>query len=134
MNLFSNEMRLLKAGLDISSLRHKVLAANIANVNTPGYKRMDVDFKTALNRAMDNTEQITGIRTNPCHIPITFARPYSNFMVFSNRTSIRNDKNNVDIEYEVAEMTKNSIHYQYMISRLNSEFNMLKLAMSREGI
>ena len=111
---------------DASWLRNKAIANNIANEDTPGYKRKDVDFEGALKtallnnryvsmddkvRALTSSELSVGIRTEE------FGYSY------------RLDRNNVDIEQEQAELASNQIKYQAIIHSLTGEFANLKAVM-----
>lgn len=120
---------LLKMGLDGASLRHKMLANNIANLDTPGYKRQDVDFMTSLRSAAkgQSSAQISLKVSDKNHIKEsgqTGSRPFK--VIAANRFSYRNDKNSVDIDTEMAELAKNDIYYNTLTQRINGRFRVLK--------
>jgi len=122
MNLFQTDIMVsLKKSLDATLLRHEVIANNIANADTPGYKRLDITFKAALKEALKK-DSFRGVRTNKKHIPI--GPPGLNEVkpsIFRETdTFYRNDRNNVDIDFEMGELSKNSILYN-TLSRLISE-------------
>lgn len=131
LKVFNDETFIvLKKALDGASLRHQVLAHNIANVDTPRYKRLDVDFKHQLRLALDKTA-FRGITTRPRHIPIGPPRLADvKPRVFREEdTSMRNDKNNVDIDREMAELYKNSMYYVITARLISSRYQKLEMVM-----
>lgn len=132
MNLFqTNIMVSLKKSLDATLLRHEIIANNIANVDTPGYKRVDVTFKEALKEAL-NKDAFRGVRTNQKHIPIgpptldeVKPRVYRETDLF-----FRNDRNNVDIDVEMGELSKNSINYSTLTRLLSEKYSRLETSIS----
>jgi len=114
---------LLKTALDVSALRQETISSNISNVNTPDYKANRVEFEGYLkNDASKNRLNIT----NGNHIdsisktPI-ITRQKSNF--------VQDNGNNVDIDYEMAELSANNIYYDALVSQLNAKYAMTRLVM-----
>lgn len=126
----SAPINLLEKALSGSSLRHKVIANNIANINTPGYKRMEVSFEGELAAASgtDTTRQAMTI-THPKHIQPGFARPDMNRIRTIAETSLRTDGNNVDVDAEMAAMTKNNIYYNTVAQRISGYYANIKSAI-----
>lgn len=124
--LDSKIFTLLEGGLDGLSLRNKVIADNIANVDTPNFKRSDVNFEKVLQAALKDKEpnNIQLRRTRAAHIPATTIN--GNFVVQDNSSSFRNDGNNVDIDIEMTKMAQNSIHYNALSAAYTSQINMLR--------
>ncbi|GAB4275875.1 MAG: flagellar basal body rod protein FlgB [Candidatus Rifleibacteriota bacterium] len=126
---------LLGKGLEVSSLRHKVISNNIANVNTPKYKRQIVTFEDQMAKVFDGKIDIVGRRDDDRHIPIG----ESNYMAVDPVTIrdrihvMRNDKNNVDIDVEMSDLAKNTMKYQIMANRLSSMFVQLNDVITRGG-
>lgn len=131
--LFNKNMDLMQKELNAISLRNKVYANNIANIETPGFKRSDVVFEDELKKAIDQSGKITGFRTNEKHIPIggTSDTEVEPSIVQDNFTSMRNDGNNVDIDREMALQAENTIKYSAVSQALNGEF--LKIKSAIEG-
>lgn len=121
---------ILERALDASWLRNKVTANNIANVDTPGYKRQKVEFEQFLAQAIDNKAR--GMITNERHIPIGAGSINAVKINIreDNATSMRLDGNNVDIENEMAQMAKNNIMYNALIQKVSGEFKKLETAIS----
>ena len=132
-NLFNNTKVTAKA-LDASWLRNDAIAQNIANVDTPGYKRKTVKFEEYLSSALD-ANNLKGNMTDARHIPIGSDNVDDiNITVSEDNANLstRLDGNNVDIENEMALMAKNTIQYNTLIQRLNSQFKTLRSAI-KEG-
>ncbi len=131
MKLFNNNMTMVEKSLDAYSKRAKALANNIANVNTPNYKRQDVQFEHLLENAMseDTNSKVTGTISNNKHFKINPKTDLENLeanVIREMTTTMRNDGNNVDIEKENAEFAKNNIRYKFATSKISSDFGLLK--------
>ena len=106
--------------LDDSYLRETVIAHNIANVDTPYYKRKDVNFQDVLDDAIDSAkyktidQAVTSINTDDLN-PIEYTDA-ENF-------SYRIDRNNVDIDTENAELASEQLRYQALIQSANLDFS-----------
>jgi len=129
--LSSPRVAVLEQALSASSLRQKVISNNIANVNTPGYKKSEVLFEDMLQNVM-NSDKMPMLQTNDRHLPLQQATiPTPEVNVIGN-TSIRTDGNNVDIDVEMANLAKNSIYYNAVVQQLSSYFSGIKSAI-KEG-
>jgi flagellar basal-body rod protein FlgB len=127
---------LLERGLDTESLRRRVIANNIANVDVPHFKRSEVNFESELRRVIDyNASQdnrYPGTVTDPRHIPFYVERDIRSVNPRINldyNTTYRNDGNNVDIEKEIVDASKNQMRYNAMVTSLSNNFRMLKIAL-----
>ncbi|NLL95809.1 MAG: flagellar basal body rod protein FlgB [Clostridiaceae bacterium] len=111
----------IERGLDAAWLRNDVISQNIANVDTPGYKRKIVQFEEFLNNEMKTGRISQGkSRLSADGIRITEDPTESSY---------RSDGNNVDIENEMALLAANSLRYNTMIQRMNGDFQKLKLVI-----
>lgn len=110
----------LKQGLDAAWLRNDVIAQNIANVDTPGYRRKEVLFEEYLDSEMKTGKLSHGeSRLNGAGTGMTVREdPVTE--------SYRVDGNNVDVEREMALMAMNSIKYSTMVQRLTGSYSTLK--------
>jgi len=122
-------LTVLEKGLNASSLRQKVLADNIANVDTPGFKRSDVDFQLALKTALGSSGSTLSLKTTiPKHISSPEAG--SQTIVQTDRsTSIRNDANNVDIDREMANVAENGLYYNSLTRTISSQLGLLRMVI-----
>ena len=124
--------RIAEKSLDASWLRNEAISQNIANVDTPGYKRKTVNFEEYLEEALD-VSGFKGRRTDKRHIPIggSDLDGIEPRIAQDNKAlSIRIDGNNVDIENEMALMAKNTIMYNTLVQRINGQFRKLKSFIS----
>lgn len=137
--LDSTASRALEKALDTASLRHQVIAHNLANVNTPGFKRFRVDFGAELRQALasDGFEPLPLAATRPGHVGFSggTARPANDrvtgsTVVREDSTTMRNDGNNVDLEAEMSLMTENSLWYSALARQLAGKFSTLKYVIS----
>jgi len=127
-----NGSRILEKSLDASWVRNEAISQNIANVDTPGYKRKTVSFEEYLNEAMDDSG-FRGRRTDRRHIPIGGGNidDIGIRITEDNKAlSYRLDGNNVDIDNEMASMAKNTIQYNTLIQRINGQFRKLRSAIN----
>ncbi len=126
-------INLCKSALDAAWVRQRVIADNIANVNTPGFKRSKVLFEDKLKEALNEKGKIEAITTEERHIKFsgynnpTFVSPQ---IIVENDTIYRNDKNNVDINEETAALAKNNILYEALITRISQKLKAIKSLVS----
>ena len=134
-NTFGRTVDILHRTMDVSLLRQDVIANNIANADTPNFKRSVVNFETALGDALRSerhTPKFQAALTNERHVP--FDRPIDYRTVRPSRfldhmTSSKNNDNNVDIEVESAELLTNQLLYTLMTNSLNSQFEQVNIVL-----
>jgi flagellar basal-body rod protein FlgB len=136
MNLLGGaSFQRMESALSAASLRQSVLANNIANVDTPYYKRSDVAFEEMLAQAIggqNGSQALPGRVTNARHIPIngssmTFLpKPQ---VVAEDTTSINNNRNNVDIDKEMALMAENQLRYNLLVQQINHDVKMMRIGI-----
>lgn len=118
-------VNVLKSAADASWLREEVLSNNIANVDTPNYKRQDVEFKTYLNSAIEQSGKPKATLTqkiNNVDLSNIKTRTYTDNSVLSYRI----DGNNVDLSTENVELAAEQINYNALIDSMNNEFSRFK--------
>jgi flagellar basal-body rod protein FlgB len=131
---FDKALGLHPQAMLIRSKRAEVIAANIANADTPGYKAKDIDFATALKAAKSNQQSgNTMVRTNAKHIA-GGTRSVGNSELFRmpNQTDT-GDGNSVDIQVERNLYTQNAMEYQASLQFLGGKFKGLKKALGSQG-
>lgn len=131
MELLSTQvMAGLKKGLDAASLRQRVIANNIANVNTPGFKKSAVKFESLLKAALGR-DAIKMTATDPRHFgaasPLAELKPE---VEVNRATSMRTDGNNVDMDEEMTNLAINSIKYQAEIRELSDRISLLSYVIT----
>ena len=129
-NLLINKsgVPLLKKYLDVSSLRHKLISGNIANVSTPAYRSKDLDFHGELRKAIDDKGHISGKRTHPSHLPLGQSRQDEPEIIVD-KSRAGNGINNVDIDKEMGNLAQNQIYYSIGARLLAQKFDGLKRAI-----
>ncbi|MBP1764412.1 MAG: flagellar basal-body rod protein FlgB [Firmicutes bacterium] len=128
----SSCQKVMEKALGAASLRNQVISNNIANVNTPGFKRSDVQFEGVLAQALDNKSKLTLAATNNHHLSGSGGNELAPTIATSTETSMRVDGNNVDIDTEMADIAKNTIYYNAVAHQLGRYFSNLK-SVIKEG-
>lgn len=104
-----SQFDLLSKALDVANLRQRILAQNIANVNTPQYRRLEVTFEDAFSRQLAKQQEKSALAISPRIITVEDGPE-------------RVDENNVDIDIELGRLTKNTLlmnaYTQILASRL----------------
>lgn len=121
-------VNVLKSAADASWLREEVLSNNIANVDTPNYKRQDVEFKTYLNSAIEQSGKPKATLTqkiNNVDLSNIKTRTYTDNLALSYRI----DGNNVDLSTENVELAAEQINYNALIDSMNNEFSRFKAVL-----
>ena len=125
-NVF-NYINVLNKAADASWKRNEVIANNIANVDTPGYKRKDVEFESFLMAALtgDNSldKRVANVRMDNLN-----AQVYTD----NANLSYRLDGNNVNIDTETANLAENQIRYYALMDSMQQEFNRLKMVLQNK--
>jgi flagellar basal-body rod protein FlgB len=112
----SSVLELIEAGIRAESLRQKAIASNIANLQTPGYRRIDVKFQELLAKALDKSGAADLKEIKP-----QIYRP--------KQTPVKSNGNDVDLEAEVGEMVKNALLHKVFIRLLNKKYSQMELAI-----
>ncbi len=123
-----NYINVLTKAADASWTRNEIITNNLANVDTPGYKRKDVSFQNYLLQELTSGDS-TSLRTrvNDVEVGNLNATVYTDFTELSYRL----DGNNVDIDTENVEFASNQLYYQTVLDTINHQFSMLKAAMQK---
>lgn len=126
MSDFYNNIELLSKSLGGLWLRNKAINQNIANADTPNYKRISVSFEDSLRSAINKNRTTLNI-THKNHISTTKSISEIQPEINVDRSySYRFDGNNVDIDVESANLAKNSIMYSAVANQIASEFEKIK--------
>lgn len=122
-----NYINVLDKAADAAWTRNEVITNNIANVDTPNYKRKDVEFETYLLAELEgaNSRNLGEVVAKVDLDGLT-ATSYTDY----SELSYRLDGNNVDIDTENVELASNQIKYQALLGSITNEFSMIKTAMT----
>jgi len=118
----------LERGLSAANLRHEVIADNLANVNTPNFKRSQVVFEELLAKEIYGEEsgKLPLVRTHDKHLPVGKFDPAQARVERDDTTSMRVDNNNVDVDMEMASMAKNQLYYNALARQLGGHITKLR--------
>ena len=137
-NSFDKTVDMLHRNMDVSLLRRDVIANNIANADTPNFKRSVINFESSLKRAIES-EKYDGLEaemTDPRHIPFNRPIDYRSVMprrVLDYLTTSDNNGNNVDLEEENMLAMHNQLSYNLMVQAVSFEFAQVNSALRLGG-
>lgn len=130
MKIFNQSFQLLEKALSTATLKQKVISSNIANVDTPNYKSKQVDFHALLNDALNETS-MTSYKTNTKHLPFSSENSHFNPKIkVNNETKYKENGNNVDMDYEMAQLAKNQLWYNAVTDRVNGQIGSLRTVIN----
>jgi flagellar basal-body rod protein FlgB len=119
-------INVLDKAADASWLRNDALSNNIANVDTPNYKRQDVSFESELKKALGDSRYIsTDTKVSRVLSSELEPRVYTDYSGYSYRL----DGNNVDIENENVMLAENQLKYEGLLTSISQEFENLQTVM-----
>ena len=131
---FGKNLDILHRTLDATTLRHSVIANNIANADTPNFKRTVVNFESALGDALasERPPRFEAARSHPRHIPFHQKVSYADVRprrVLDFLTETKNNGNNVDIEEESMNLLSNQMMYQFMSRSVADQFSRMNIVL-----
>ena len=117
--------------MQLRSQRNEVLATNIANADTPGYKARDLDFNAVLRQTQSGGDglRITHVR----HLGVNGASPGQAQLMYRLATQPSQDGNTVDVQQEQAAFAENAVRYQASLEFLNSRIRGLLTAIKGQS-
>ena len=127
---FNKTFRALENAISITQQRHTLIAGNISNLDTPGFRAKDIDFKTAMARALESGSELNLTKTNPKHIDVgaDAAHRIEPFEEEGEYDGI----NWVNIDNEMRKLTENKLMYRTAVEVLLRKIAILKEVI-REG-
>ena len=132
---FGQTVGMLKNAMDGAGTAHGVIANNVANVNTPNFRRSDVSFKAALaatEAAPADPEELVLRTSSERHFEVGGAHgpePFSVTTTVDTGTQMRVDGSNVDVDQEMAKLSLNSAYAQSMGQLLTNQYSRLRQAI-----
>jgi flagellar basal-body rod protein FlgB len=117
MSKTNSIIAIIEAGIKAEGLRQKAIANNVANLETPGYRRIDVKFEELLAKSLDSSGSVDLSKLEP-----QLYRP--------RQTPVKSNGNDVTLESEVGAMIKNSLRYTTYIRLLNKKYRAIELAIN----
>jgi flagellar basal-body rod protein FlgB len=107
---------IIEAGIRAENLRQRAITNNIANLETPGYRRIDVKFEQLLAKCLDSSGEVDLGEIEP-----QIYRP--------EQTPVKSNGNDVNLEAEVGHMIKNTLRHKAYIRLLGKKYKQIELAM-----
>ncbi|MFH0810028.1 MAG: flagellar basal body protein [Pseudomonadota bacterium] len=115
MKIFDRTINVLEKALDIRLSRHNLIAANLANMDTPGYRALDFSFEAELSRALAEDPVRIGDLAEPSVVPATMA------------------EGPVDLDRENTRLAENTLNHDALTKLMSKKFDLLKYAISEGG-
>lgn len=135
--LGSYHLQVLERSMDAATLRHRTIANNLANIDTPQFKSKQVVFEEYLQQELNGAtgqHKLEAYRTNQRHIPFANATGFAVPQVVSNPTNfVQNNGNDVDLESESTELAKNQIWYSGLTQLTAGSFQKLRSVIEGGG-
>ncbi len=133
-NGFGRTMDILHRTMDVNLLRQDVIANNIANADTPNFKRSVVNFETQLRDALEGPgeSRFEAALTNEKHIPFRQPTSYRDVRptrFLDSQTTAKNNGNNVDIEQESMNLLNNELMYTLLTNSIGSQLSRVNLVL-----
>jgi flagellar basal-body rod protein FlgB len=136
---FNDTVTMLKDAARGASQTHLVEANNIANINTPNFKRSDVSFKEALAEELprtDDSDDLALVTDNDRQIPAGpdfAAKPFAISTTLDDTQQMRVDGSNVDLDQEMAKLSINSSYSQTMHALLQQQYSRIREAIEEKA-
>ncbi len=136
---FGPTVGMLKNAMDGASTAHGVIANNIANLNTPNFRRSDVSFKEALaatEAAPGDPDELGLTTTSDRHIALggpQAAQPFTITTTVDDTQQMRVDGSNVDVDQEMAKLSLNSAYAQTMGQMLQNQYTQIHNAIEERA-
>lgn len=115
-------LKVLEKGLNAASLRQNVISNNLANIDTPGFKKSDVRFEDLLAASLDD-------KTAGGQNSVDSVQP---LVQVDQSTTLRSDGNNVDVDQEMTTMAKNELYYDSLVRELSSQLGILRMVITEK--
>lgn len=131
---FGRSVDLLQRSMAASTLRRQLIANNLANAETPNFKRSSLSFEAELGRALASEKQPAsiGVTTHPDHIPFNRVTDYRSVNPRVNLdylTTAKNNGSNVDVEHEVMQAAENQMMYELMTGVVSHQFRQVNIVL-----
>ncbi|MHA7963024.1 flagellar basal body rod protein FlgB [Paenibacillus sp. CAU 1782] len=137
MNLLNGaSFQRMEAAVYAAEMRQRVISNNVANAETPHFKRSEVVFEQLLEQAMGTgSTKLSGRRTDIRHIPIgsSASKLPEAQVITDTSTTMNNNQNNVDSDREMALLAKNQLSYNFYIQQINHDLKMIRTAIEGRG-
>jgi flagellar basal-body rod protein FlgB len=133
--LFGPTQQLLAASMRLRAARHELLTANIANIDTPGYRPRDLEFAGVLQDLAHPEERSPGVQggklemvsTHPLHLPLSGSDPSPSEGA---EGEVKLDRNGVDLDHQIAQLSENALLHETSLTLFSRTLGGLRYAIS----
>ena len=140
MELFGPTIQKLEKALALRTVNHRVIASNIANVDTPGFQANRLDFEMSIQMAIDEIDAASATpELSPDYAQQAYASALGQgteveaVIEPTGEVAITLDGNNVNLEAQLGDLTQNSMMYQLTARLLAFKFGQLRAALDQSG-
>ncbi|MBF0628255.1 MAG: flagellar basal body rod protein FlgB [Magnetococcales bacterium] len=115
--------------MNLRNRRQEIIASNIANVDTPGYKARRLEFEDVLRESMPVGDELPMARTGRQHMPMPRQFPMEGEMQEVETMIPKGDQNSVDLEQEMARQSANQLLYNYAAQSMSGQVSQLRMVI-----
>jgi flagellar basal-body rod protein FlgB len=127
---FSKIFNDLDKAIRVTQKRNAIIASNISNIDTPKYRPKDINFKEALDRALETDNQLNLARTNPGHIHMNMSP--QGIETFEEKGEW-NGYNWINVDKEMTKLTENNLMYREAVETLLRKIALIKEVIKEGG-
>lgn len=134
MDVNDKTLKALTTALNFRDMKNNLIASNVANANTPGFKAKKIDFEAALARALDVDGQMQMNATDERHFNVG-GGGFNNLEpeIYDNPNGVVSpDGNTVDVEAEMAQMAENKLMFDALVQLINKKMGIMKYAINSD--
>jgi flagellar basal-body rod protein FlgB len=134
MDVNDKTLNALTTALNFRDMKNNLIASNVANANTPGFKAKKIDFEAALARALDVDGQMQMNATDERHFNVG-GGGFNNLEpeIYDNPNGVVSpDGNSVDVEAEMAQMAENKLMFDALVQLINKKMGIMKYAINSD--
>ena len=113
--------------LDLRQRRQEIIASNVANADTPGYKARRFEFENVLKESLPPRDALPMARTRSGHLPTGYVGPVAGELQEVETSIPKGDGNSVDMEQEMAQQAANQLLYNYAAQVLGGQIGTMRM-------
>ncbi len=118
--IFGNTMLMSEKSLDYLWRKQEVTMGNIANAETPNYKKKYISFEEVFQKKLQTASNLKDSQS------IRNAIKETDYQIYVRNDSTRVDQNNVSLDVEYSELSRTALQYQYVLQSINSDITRLR--------
>ena len=115
--------------LDLRQQRQEIIATNVANADTPGYKARRLEFEDVLKNSLPPRDALPMARTSGRHLPMAYSEPVIGEIQAVETSIPKGDGNSVNLDQEMARQTANQLLYNYATQSISGQIGTLRMVI-----